>query len=64
MMWRNFERPNCFKSDGHDLLYVSIKRGPLPPNLISLNPFLGSIFCNSFSILYFLRILINFHFAP
>ena len=39
-------------------------RASLPPNLISLNPFLGFIFCNSFSILYFLRILINSHFAP
>ena len=40
------------------------KKGASPPNLISLNPFLGSIFCNSFSILYFLCILINFHFTP
>ena len=40
------------------------KKGVSPPNLISLNPFLDSIFCNSFSILYFLRILVNFHFAP
>ena len=42
------------------------KKGASPPplNLISLNPFLDSIFCNSFSILYFLRILINFLFAP
>ena len=40
------------------------KKGASPPNLISLNPFLDSIFCNSLSILYFLRILINFHFAP
>lgn len=40
------------------------KKGASPPNLISLNPFLGSIFCNSFSILYFLCILINSHFAP
>ena len=64
MTWRNPERPKCFLSDGHDLLNVSIKRGPLPPNLISLNLFLDSIFCNSFSILYFLCILINFHFAP
>ena len=39
------------------------KKGASPPNLISLNPFLDSIFCNS-SILYFLRILINSHFAP
>ena len=28
------------------------KRGSSPPNLISLNPFFGSIVCNSFSILY------------
>ena len=40
------------------------KKGASPHNLIALNPFLGSIFCNSFSILYFLCILINFHFAP
>ena len=40
------------------------KKGASPPNLISLNPFLDSIFCNSLSILYFLRILINSHFAP
>ena len=39
------------------------KKGASPPNLISLNLFLGSIFCNSLSILYFLRILINSHFA-
>ena len=40
------------------------KKGASPLNLIALNPFLGSIFCNSFSILYFLRILINSHFTP
>ena len=40
------------------------KKEALPPNLVSLNSFLSSIFCNSFSILYFLCILINFHFAP
>ena len=34
------------------------------PNLASLNLFLGFIFCNSFSILYFLYILINSHFIP
>ena len=40
------------------------KRGPPPPNWRSLNPYLDSIFCNSFSILYFLHMLINFYFAP
>ena len=40
------------------------KKGASPPNLIARNLFLGSIFCNSFSILYFLHILINFYFAP
>ena len=40
------------------------KKWAFPPNLISQNPFFDSIFCNSFSSLYFLRILINFHFAP
>ena len=64
MTWHNPERSKCFWSDSHDLLNVSIKRGASPPNLISLNPFLDSIFCNSLSILYFLRILINFHFTP
>ena len=64
MMWRNPEHPKYFWSDGHDLLNVSIKSGLSPPNLASLNPFLGSIFCNSFSILYFLHILINSYFAP
>ena len=39
------------------------KKGVSPPNLASFNSFLSSIFCNSFSILYFLRILINFHFT-
>ena len=40
------------------------KNEALPPNWVSLNSFLSLIFCNSFSILYFLRILINFHFTP
>ena len=40
------------------------KKGAPPHNLMSLNPFLGSILCNSFSILYFLCILINSHFTP
>ena len=39
------------------------KKG-LPPNSTPLNSFLSSILCNSFSILYFLRILINSHFTP
>ena len=39
------------------------KNGASPPNLASLNLFLDSIFYNSFSILYFLHILINFHFT-
>ena len=40
------------------------KKGVSPPNLASFNSFLSSIFSNSFFILYFLRILINFYFAP
>ena len=64
MTWRNPKHPKYFWSNGHNLLNVSIKRGLSPSNWIALNPFLDSIFCNSFSILYFLRILINFHFTP
>ena len=45
------------------MIYSIYKKGASPPNLISLNLFLGSIFYNSFSILYFLCILINSHFA-
>ena len=40
------------------------KKGGSHSNLASLNSFFNSIFCNSFYILYFLRILINFYFTP
>ena len=52
-----------FSSDGHDLSIVAINRR-LPPNLTPLNLLLNSIFCNSLFILYFLCILINYHFTP